>query len=215
MRCKLFPLFVLFLCGCSVYSPKAPFPPSIFSEPYITDLSNPNLIPNYDSMPNGPAKIARRNQIVWEVIWLTDESYRKYEASFFTGQAYLSTAGDFSEIALSGAAAVTGTAHLKSVLAAVSGGIVGMGASYQKNFFDQTTRETIVQVMRASRLAKLVEMEQGMNSGPSYTIEWGLRDATDYYDNGTVMGALITISNSSSQKAAVAREALKAIRGLP
>jgi hypothetical protein len=94
----------------------------------------------------------------------------------------------------------------------VSSGVVGARASYQKNFFDQVTREAIVQVMRSARLAKLSEIETGMASGSSYTLTQGLLDATDYYDCGTVTGALVAINQGSSQQSVTARQTMKSVR---
>lgn len=211
---------VLLTSSCSsVYRPKAAVPESIFSAPFLADLESPTLLKDYDALPEGPAKAARRNEILWEMIHLTDYAYENYETSFFTGQAFLSTAGDVLNIALDTTAAVTGTAHLKSVLAAISSGVTGSRASYQKNFFDQSTREAIVQVMRAARLTRLSEIESGMQNcatsllcptpGAPYTLEQGLLDVTAYYDAGTIIGALITISESSTQQSIAARQLMR------
>jgi hypothetical protein len=170
------------------------------------------MIKDFNLLPDGPAKISRRNEIVWEIVYLTDASYRTYESGFFSGQAYVGTAGDIAVLSLDAVAAVTGTAHLKAVLAAISGGVTGARASYQKNFYDQASRDSIVQTMRANRLAQLAVIEQGMRSGSGYTIEQALLDATDYYDAGTVIGALITINTSASQVSTQARRSLGRIQ---
>jgi hypothetical protein len=215
---------VLLLVGCgSVYRPKSPIPAATFSNPFLADLASGTLLSAYDAMPEGPAKVARRNAILFEIIYLTDQTYGKYEESFFSGQAFLATGADTLNLGLAGVASVTGTAHLKAVLAAISGGVTGIRSSYQKNFYDQATRETIVQVMRAARLARLAEIEAGMATcstsvpcgapGTSYSLEQGLLDVTAYYDDGTVMGALISISHSSSQQAVTARAAIRAMHG--
>jgi hypothetical protein len=170
------------------------------------------VLANYNAMPEGPAKIARRNQIVWEIVWLTDDSYRTYEDRFFSGQAYLNTFGDIGNMVLGTVGTVTGTANVKAILAAIGVAATGARAAYQNNFYDQATRETIVQVMRAARLTKLSEIETGMASDSSYTIEQGLLDATDYYDAGTVTGALITISEGSSTQSAAARNTMRNVR---
>jgi hypothetical protein len=198
-------------CSQSVYRAKAAIPVAQFSAPLVADLESPTLIRDYDAMPEGAAKIARRNQILWEYTWLVDNSYGAYEAGFFSGQAFVSTAGDFLNLALDTTGAVTGTAHLKSILAAASGAVTGARASYQKNFFDQATRESIVQVMRANRLTELVEIQTGMAS-PNYTLEQGLMDVASYYDAGSVIGALVSISNSSAANATAAREAMRQLR---
>ena len=201
-------LLMMTSCSSLVYIPKPPLLSTTFSTAYLSDLSTPTMIKDFNAMPEGPAKIARRNEIVWEIVYLTDSSYRTYESGFFSGQAYVGTAGDIAVLSLDAVAAVTGTAHLKAVLAAISGGVTGVRASYQKNFYDQASRDSIVQTMRANRLAQLAVIQQGMRTGSNYTIEQALLDATDYYDAGTVIGALITINTSASQVSTTARRSL-------
>lgn len=214
---------ILFCSGCqSVYRPKAAIPAATFSAPFLADLESPTLISAYDALPEGPAKVARRNQILYEYLWLVDNSYGNYENGFFSGQAFISTGADILNLALDTTGAVTGTAHLKSILAAASGAVTGLHASYQKNFFDQATRESIVQVMRAGRLTVRAEIEAGMAncntavvcavSAPGYTLEQGLIDVAAYYDAGTVIGALLSISQSSAASASTARQTIRAMR---
>lgn len=209
-------------CG-SVYRPKAPVPISILSSPYISDLSSPTLIKDYDAIPDGPLKLARRNAILYEYIWLIDSNYDVYESNFFSGQAFVNTAGDILAMGLASAATVTGANTTKTLLAALSVGVVGTRLTYQKNFFDQATRESIVQAMRAARLTTLVSIQEGMNicvkitiscQNPSlsYTLEQGLMDVESYYSAGTVIGALMSISETTSQQAFTARQALKSMR---
>lgn len=216
-------LTALLTASCqSVYRPKAAIPTATFSAPFLADLESPTLISTYDAMPEGPAKVARRNQILYEYLWLVDDAYGNYENSFFSGQAFVGTGADVLNLALDTTAAVTGTAHLKSILAAASGAVTGIHASYEKNFFDQATRESIVQVMRAGRLTVLAEIQAGMANcstavvcavgASGYTLEQGLLDVGAYYDAGTVIGALLSISQSSAATASTARQAMRQIR---
>lgn len=187
-------------CSCqSIYRPKGAIPTSLLSTPYTADLSQPTLFTSYEALQFGKEKIARRNQVLYELIWLTDQQYNSYEASFFSGQSYVGTAADAAVIGMSAAGSVVGAAQIKSILAAASGSVVGLNSSYQKNFFDQATRESIVQVMRSSRMTLLARIETGMTqSSGAYTLEDGLLDVGKYYDAGTITGALISISNSSA-----------------
>jgi hypothetical protein len=205
-------LSLVFMGGCSsmVYAPKPPVPRSTFSVPYLSDLSSPMLISVYNAMPEGSTKVARRNQIIFELVWLTDRSYDRYEAGFYSGQAYLNTATDLLELSLDAAASVTGTAATKSILSIIAGGVVGSKTSYEKNFYDQQTREVIVAKMEASRAEQLAVIETGMAIS-SYTLEQGLLDAEAYYRAGTVIGALEAINNSTSQQANAAHQAMKGI----
>lgn len=218
-------VITLLLCSCaSAYRPKSPVPVTVFTNPYLVDLASPNLIAVYDAIPDGPAKVARRNAILYELQYLTDQSYDAYEANFFAGQSYVGTAGDIAVMALNGVAAVTGTAHFKAILSAISGGVTGARATYQKNFFDAATRESIVQVMRANRARTLAEIEAGMatcstatscpTTGTTYTLEQGLTDEAAYFDAGTVIGALVAVNNNSTLTSMAAREAIRKLKGL-
>lgn len=212
---KILILLALSLTACSsVYHPKAPIPATVLSNPYIADLSSPTLLKDYEAIPNGPLKMARRNAILYEYIWLINSNYDVYESGFFSGQAFLNTAGDLVAIGLDAGAAVTGTAAMKSILAVISGSVIGVRASYQKNFFDQASREAIVKAMRASRLTELVAIEQGMASDANigYSLEQGLLDVEAYYNAGTIVGALETISEASTTQAINAKQALRTLR---
>lgn len=218
-----FVLFVaLALSGCSVYQPKAALPKSVFTTGYLADLESPTLQSSYDAIQDGPRKAARRNQIIYEYIWMVDMSYDSFEAKFFSGQAYATTAAEFSTIGLDAASAVTGSIALKSILAAAAGGVVGANASYQKNFFDQQSREAVAGVMRSARLTQLAVIETGMAScatvvppcsnGNVYTLQQGLLDVLGYYHAGSVTSALEEISKASSSAASAAKQTIKLTR---
>lgn len=166
---------------------------------------SPTLLADYNALPEvTPAdlqhKVEVRNQILNDFILLTDQNYNTFESNFFVGQAALSTAADTINIILTEVAAVTGTAHLKSVLASIAGGLTGIRSSYEKNFFQQETRIVIIQKMRAERAkeAALLGDAGHMKAGVlDYSLESGLNDVGDYYAAGTLVGALQAIAAGS------------------
>jgi hypothetical protein len=190
--------------GCSVYKPKATVPRT-YDKQMLEDVSKSDLLPTYNALPEATEddkkrKISRRNQILMELIFLVDHNYSAFEDRFYTSQATFSTAGDFVSLSLTAATAVTGTAHLKSVLAAVATGTTGMKTSVEKNFFDTQTRGAIVAKMRSSRAAELaiIQDEHHMKGGlTDYSLETGLGDVQTYYEAGTLVGALQSISESA------------------
>ena len=150
----------LFLSSCASYKPKAYVPKSTFKNQYLSDLKSPTLLQTYNAMPQGSdaekqSKVARRNQILQELITLVDENYSVFEDKYYGSDASVNFAGDVANLGLTGVSSVTGTAHLKSVLSAIATGTTGIKTSYQKNFFDQQTRSAVVQKMRAGRATQL------------------------------------------------------------
>jgi hypothetical protein len=212
-------LCMCLMVGCGL-RPKAIAPSAVFTNNFIADLSDPNLFTAYHALPDGPAKVDRRNQILTEELWLVDLAYGNFETGFYSNQAFIGMAGDIISIGTSTAGAVSGTAYMKSILAAVTGAAIGLQASYAKRVLDLATREMIVARMRADRLAALATIQEGMQNcatttcptGLAYTLEQGLMDVTAYYNSGTVIGALQSIAESTSQQSQAAKATLKALR---
>jgi hypothetical protein len=201
-------VLVFFVSGCSVYRPKSPIPAS-YSKQTLQDVSSPTLLQVYNAMPQGTtveqtAKVARRNQILTELIYLVDQNYYSFENHFYGTQATFSTTTDFINLGLTAAGSVTGTAELKSILSATATGVTGAKTSVEKNFFDQQSRAAVVAKMRALRATQLATLqdENHMKAGVTgYSLEAGISDVSSYYDAGTVVGALQSISQSAGQQA--------------
>src|ERR1700730_6989336 len=147
IRLALLLLLVVTASGCSVYKPKAPIP-SGYSKQVETDVASSTLLKDYNSMVQGTdlekaAKVARRNQILNELIYLVDRNYYSFENHFYGTQATFSTTTDAINLGLTAATAVTGAAELKSILGATATGVTGFKTSVEKNFFDQQSRAAV------------------------------------------------------------------------
>jgi hypothetical protein len=177
-------------------------------------------------MPQGTdaekqAKVSRRNQILTELIALIDQNYSVFEDRYYGSDASVNFAGDVANLGLTGVSSVTGTAHLKSVLSAIATGTTGIKTSYQKNFFDQQTRSAVVQKMRAGRATQLALIQDqdhmkapvacpidgcptaaatdgsAAHTVAPYSLETGLSDVDQYFQAGTIIGALQAIATSA------------------
>jgi len=207
LRLGLSAIFFLLVSGCSVYKPKAPIP-SGYSKQVEADVASPTLLKDYNAMAQGTdvekaAKVARRNQILNELIYLVDQNYYNFENHFYGSQATFSTGADAINLGLTAAGAVTGTAEVKSILAATATGVTGFKTSVEKNFFDQQSRAAVVTKMRALRATQLATLQDDshMKAGvTAYSLEAGISDVNGYYDAGTVVGALQSIAQSAGQQ---------------
>jgi hypothetical protein len=206
----------LFVSGCATYKPKSYIPPSVLAN-YSDDVESSTMLQTYNNLPEGTdaqkaAKAVRRNQILRELIALIDHNYSTFEDRYYGSDATVNFGGDVVNLGLTGVSTVTGTAHLKSVLSAIATGTTGIKTSYEKNFFDQQTRAAVVQKMRAGRATQLALMQDQYHmkapvACPSagcpqvggapvapYSLETGLSDVEQYYQAGTVIGALQAIA---------------------
>jgi hypothetical protein len=154
-------------------------------------------------------KVARRNQILTELIYLVDANYYSFENRFYGSQATTNLAGDAANLGLTAAGTVVGASDLKTILSATATGLTGFKASVDKNFFDQQSRAAIVTKMRALRATEraTIEDENHMKAGVSeYSLESGIADVNAYYDAGTVVGALQSIAQTSSSESDQAKK---------
>jgi hypothetical protein len=232
-------VFVLTVClllsSCAIYKPKPYIPPSVLKNQYLADVTSPTLLKDYNDLTKWPqgtdaerqAKVARRNQILQELIALINQNYSIFEDKYYGSDASVSFGGDVANLGLTGVASVTGTAHLKSILSAIATGTTGIKTSYEKNFFDQQTRAAVVQKMRAGRASQLALIQDqnhmkapvicdpdpdkgcpmvtvtGADGKPAqaavapYSLETGLSDVEQYYQAGTIIGALQAIATSA------------------
>jgi hypothetical protein len=194
--------------GCSAYRPKPAVPAGLYTKQVLPDVSDKDLLAKYNAMPDSndaekAKKVARRNQILTELIMLIDQNYSDFENHFYGSQATLSTAGDALSLGLTAATAVTGTAEIKSILGAVATGTTGLRTSVEKNFFDQQSRSAVVAKMRSLRATQLATLqdESHMKAGlTAYSLETGLSDVGAYYDAGTVVAALQSIAQTAGQE---------------
>jgi len=223
----------LMIASCTRYKPKSYIPPKLFKAQYLADVSSPTLLQTYNDLPSGTAaeqqaKAQRRNQILTELIALIDQNYSVFEDRYYGSDAMVNFGGDVVNLGLTGVSSVTGTAHLKSVLSAIATGTTGIKTSYEKNFFDQQTRSAVVQKMRASRATQLALIQDqdhmkapvvcpvagcpvipGVGGAADHTVspyslETGLSDVEQYYQQGTIIGALQAIALSAGKDQAAA-----------
>jgi hypothetical protein len=208
----------LILSGCARYKPKNYIPPNTFKSQYLKDVMASDLLKNYDDIQDQAKKVTQRNKILIELIALIDQNYSNFEDRYYGLDAKVYFGGDVVNLGLTGVSSVTGTAHLKSVLSAIATGTTGIKTSYEKNFFDQQTRSAIVQKMRAGRATQLAVLQDKdhmkaaavcSNAGCSpYTLEAGLSDVEQYYEAGTIIGALQAFAQSAGaeQKSAADKQ---------
>lgn len=211
--CLTLALLLLASCRASVYRPKMPISTKEYRQTILNDLTQKNLVTAWQSLPEDTdtqrrSKVDRRNQILREYIWLIDQNYDTFEARYYGEEAAVNWAGDLVNLGLTGVASVTGTAQLKSVLSLIATGTTGIKTSYEKNFFDQQTRAAIVQKMRALRATELAILndDKHMKAGLEYSLADGINDATYYYDQGTVIAALQSISENAGVQTRLATE---------
>jgi len=151
-----------------------------------------------------PLDQAGRNRLLDDLTYLIDRNYYAFESDFYVGGATFDTITDLAILSLGAIGALIEPASVKSILAAVSAGLAGARVSIQKNFFQEQTFQALIAKMRAGRLRVLARLRGGQTRLlAEYGISRGLADLEDYYNAGTIAGALRAIVSESGEEARI------------
>jgi hypothetical protein len=210
MLCAMLTAF--FLSACSGYRPRAARPLSVYNSQVNAELAG-NWLAAYDALTDQTAKLNQRNHLLSEFVWAVDRNYDRFEVAFYTNKAAEDIAGDFIGLGLGGASVFTGSAHAKTILSVVAATVIGAKASIDSRWYNQETREAIVSEMRALRSTQLAVIEKGMGEPlSSYSLDEGILDVQEYYQEGSIVAALQAISQTASGQAVAAKAALSQMR---
>jgi hypothetical protein len=183
--------------------------------PTYQDKAVAQLVAKYaapGAIPIDPKELTpdKRNQIMEDLVYLVDVNYRKFEGEIFAGRAMFDTGMDLAMLGLGGAGALISISGTQAILAAVSGGLSGARVSVNKNFFREQSTHALVSTMRAARKTRL-DLIRGAEvlSLSDYPMSRALADVSDYYDAGTVLGALERIVSEAGQKEQEATNAIE------
>jgi hypothetical protein len=133
----------------------------------------------------------QRNQVMDDLIFLTDVNYHNFEEEFYLGKAFFDTSGDLAILGLGAAGGLITHSGTQAIISAISGGIGGARVSINKNFLHEISTQALIAKMQSSRKARLAMIREAMTLEiADYSLSRGLSDIADYYNAGTIMGAL-------------------------
>jgi hypothetical protein len=169
----------------------------------------------YDAATNGD-KWVLRDQILNARILAIDLNFHNFEQAVAGENVRANLYSDIAVITAGTAGALVPAASTARLLSALAAGITGARGAVNKDvFFDKTLQVLLVQ-MQSSRKEVLTKLVTGMSQSPEiYSLMQGLIDIEDYYDAGTIPGALQAISvqaGVSAQSSAAQLKALKIAR---
>ena len=206
--CKLLisVVFIMLLSGCAAFSgfPKratdpsqdlAVLEPRIGAEAITACLTNPTF--------------SCRNELITARMHATDIRFSEFEEGLFRQTRELGFGATLATLGLtSGAAFAGGTAS--QVLSGVAAFIIGAREAFQKEVLAERTIVAIHTSMRANRAQVALRLRTGLNQSiAQYPLALGLSDLNDYYNAGTVLGALIGITETVGVQARKAEEELQ------
>lgn len=199
--------------GCLARLDKPRVPKTLNRDELSVLYSIPEFRGHYDSYKTAlgasPVEARRLRDIMINRIRVDIEmNYREYESRLFFNRGETNLGGDFLELGLAFAGAVSKGERAKSVLASALSGMRGTRLSYDKNFFREKTIEIIVSQMQAARETVKNRILDKMTKLPAdrYTFEEAWVDLAEFFYAGTLQGGVQALANEAG-KAAVDAQA--------
>ena len=199
----------LWCTGCGIFraanGPKPPIKWKTAALQYnYTKPGDPRYFRN--SYTNAPDKRLVRNEIIDELTGIVDRNYHDYEVALRDSRNVLDLSATLAAMGASAAATVAGGTETKTILSAISTGILGAEATVNKTIYKELATEAILSEMRKLRSQREVPIIIGRtNSVEDYTLNQALNDITDYYNSGFVTSALVSLASNAAQGAETAK----------
>ncbi len=196
-RLALILVFAGLLAGCQASLDAYPQRPFDTALPKIEPIDSIQVVETFYQKPEAERR-GYRDTIIAARIAAINISYRLFEEQLFQEGIGRNIATDWALLGLAGAGATVASSGTQQILAAVSGGLVGARASFDKNALFDRTLPSLVAKMEASRREVEERLLNGMKLDTNaYGILDALQDLDSYYNAGTLPGAIINVAGDA------------------
>lgn len=156
----------------------------------------PDVVTTYQDKATDPdEQRAYRDEIINSRLRAIDLRFTEFEKALTKDMAAINVGTDWAVIGLGAAGALVGSTTTKSILAAISGGLTGAKGAIDKNLFYSKTLPALFAQMDAMRKSVLLRIRKAMRDGTAdYPLEQALIDVDDYYNAGTIPGAIVGVT---------------------
>lgn len=160
------------------------------------------VLKDYAAKPDDTAKRAYRDEVATGRIRAIDLHFGTFQQAVFREGVNTNIVTDLIILGLGAATATTGGAGLKSALGATTTGVAGARTSIDKNLYFENTMPALVAQMIASRKTVLVKIQQGLDRNVTqYPLSQALIDLEDYYNAGSIPGAIAAVTEQAGATA--------------
>lgn len=142
-----------------------------------------------------------RNKIIAARMHATDIRFSEFEETLFRQTREAGFGSTVATLGLTSAAAIS-TGGASQVLSGIAAFIIGGREAFQKEVLAERTVIAIHTAMRAKRAQIAIRLRGGLGQPlDRYPLALGLGDLNEYYSAGTVLGALVGITETVSATA--------------
>ena len=206
----------ILLVGCSSLSGIPERTGSVEDElTALAEYFSPSVISTYDGQSGDAAQKAYRDKVIAARIRAIDLNFNQFAQNISAENKKLNIGTDATVLLLGAAGAVSTVTSTQAILAATSATVTGVKSSIDKNAYFDATLAALLTQMQANRKKVLVSIYSGMSMEvKSYPLMRALVDLEDYFQAGTIIGAVNEISKEAGvQKAAADKQIAEIVQG--
>lgn len=205
-------LLVFFFFGCSSitgYPDRAANPADSLKS--LTPYFEPSVIETYNLKPDSE-KNDYRNEVTHARVRAININYNSFLKRLSSESKSLTIGTDSAVLLLGGAGAISTVSSTQAILASASAVATGTKASFDKNAYYDSTVVALISQMNASRKVVLARIYSGLElDHKKYPLMKALTDVEDYFQAGTILGAVNAVSESSGEQKNEADEKIERI----
>jgi hypothetical protein len=155
--------------------------------------------------------VACRNRVIGARMYAADIQFSQFEQSLFNDTRSGGFAATLSTLGLTTVAAAS-SGGVTQVLSGLSAFIIGGREAFQKEVLAERTAIAIHTAMRGRRAQVALRLREGLARPIElYPVESALGDIHEYYTAGTVLGALVDITETVGQSTRQAEADLRKV----
>jgi hypothetical protein len=164
-----------------------------------------------DAARGSMTKEGWRNEVLEARIQDMNLQFSNFEQSLYEQGIGFGVGTDWIVLALSGAGSVA-TGGASNALSAASAGVTGARSAYGKDVLYDKTLPVIIAQMVAQRQTVLVRIREGeTQDANAYPLTRGLADIEEYYNAGTIPGAISNLAINAGAQSKQAEEKLDVV----
>jgi len=195
-------LTVLAISGCSSMSGIPDRTTDVETElASLKSYFDPTVVTNYQSKPSDTEKKGYRDEVISARLRAIDLNFNEFVKDISSEQKGLNIGSDSTVLLLGAAGAVSTVSSTQAILSATSATVTGVKASIDKNAYYDTTLTALVSQMQANRQKVLVNIYLGMEMDiKEYSLMRALVDIENYFQAGTIIGAVNEINKEAGKQ---------------
>lgn len=157
------------------------------------------------------ASQSTRNEVMNDLILIVDQNYYRIEKSLYGHKAWADFGGSVLATGLGTAGTLSGANGVKTTLSALVTAIDSTKTSFNKDILQGQTMIAITAQMRKLRAEKMLEIRQSMKESiGDYPLSQGINDLMNYYNAGTFIAALQSLTEDAAAGKKKAEDQTKA-----